>query len=147
MKIIAQNRKAHHEYFIKDTYECGIVLVGTEIKAIRQSKVNLVDAYIQIKNNEAFVINMHIGQYDHGNRFNHEETRTRKLLLHRREINKLEKAVSLQGYTIVPIKLYLSKGRAKLEIALAQGKHLYDKRQTQKERDVKRELQKEYRIR
>lgn len=144
MKVIARNRQARHEYFIKETFECGIVLQGTEIKAIREGKVNLRDAYVQIKDNEAFIFNMHIGHFTQGNRFNHDETRTRKLLLHRREINKLHKAIQLQGFTIIPLQLYLTKGLAKLEIAVAQGKKLYDKRQTEKERDIKRELERNY---
>ncbi len=145
MKTVATNRKARHEYFIKDTYESGMVLTGTEIKSIRQGKVTLQDSYVSIINNEAFIVNMHIAQYDQGNRFNHEETRTRKLLLHKREIQKLNKAAQQQGYTIIPLSLYLSKGLAKLEIAVAEGKKLYDKRQSEKERTIKRELQKEYR--
>ncbi|NLC42055.1 MAG: SsrA-binding protein SmpB [Erysipelothrix sp.] len=145
MKTVATNRKARHEYFIKDTYESGMVLTGTEIKSIRQGKVTLQDSYVSIINNEAFIVNMHIAQYDQGNRFNHEETRTRKLLLHKREIQKLNKATQQQGYTIIPLSLYLSKGLAKLEIAVAEGKKLYDKRQSEKERTIKRELQKEYR--
>lgn len=122
-----------------------MVLTGTEIKSIRQGKVALQDSYVSIINNEAFIVNMHIAQYDQGNRFNHEETRTRKLLLHKREIQKLNKATQQQGYTIIPLSLYLSKGLAKLEIAVAEGKKLYDKRQSEKERTIKRELQKEYR--
>ncbi len=122
-----------------------MVLTGTEIKSIRQGKVTLQDSYVSIINNEAFIVNMHIAQYDQGNRFNHEETRTRKLLLHKREIQKLNKAAQQQGYTIIPLSLYLSKGLAKLEIAVAEGKKLYDKRQSEKERTIKRELQKEYR--
>lgn len=122
-----------------------MVLTGTEIKSIRQGKVTLQDSYVSIINNEAFIVNMHIAQYDQGNRFNHEETRTRKLLLHKREIQKLNKATQQQGYTIIPLSLYLSKGLAKLEIAVAEGKKLYDKRQSEKERSIKRELQKEYR--
>jgi SsrA-binding protein len=145
LKTVATNRKARHEYFIKDTYESGMVLTGTEIKSIRQGKVTLQDSYVSIINNEAFIVNMHIAQYDQGNRFNHEETRTRKLLLHKREIQKLNKAAQQQGYTIIPLSLYLSKGLAKLEIAVAEGKKLYDKRQSEKERTIKRELQKEYR--
>ncbi len=145
MKTIATNRKARYEYFIKETYESGLVLTGTEIKAIRQGKVALKDSYVQIKDNEAFIVNMHIGQYEQGNRFNHDETRTRKLLLHKREIMKLNKAIQQQGYTIIPLSLYLNKGLAKLEIAVAEGKKLYDKRQSEKERSIKRELQKEFR--
>ncbi|NLC05113.1 MAG: SsrA-binding protein SmpB [Erysipelothrix sp.] len=145
MKTIATNRKARYEYFIRETFESGLVLTGTEIKAIRQGKVALKDSYVQIRDNEAYIVNMHIGQYEQGNRFNHDETRTRKLLLHKREIMKLNKAIQLQGYTIIPLSLYLNKGLAKLEIAIAEGKKLYDKRQSEKERSIKRELQKEFR--
>lgn len=145
MKTIATNRKARYEYFIRETFESGLVLTGTEIKAIRQGKVALKDSYVQIRDNEAYIVNMHIGQYEQGNRFNHDETRTRKLLLHKREIMKLNKAIQLQGYTIIPLSLYLNKGLAKLEIAIAEGKKLYDKRQIEKERSIKRELQKEFR--
>ena len=144
MKTIATNRKARYEYFIRETFESGLVLTGTEIKAIRQGKVALKDSYVQIRDNEAYIVNMHIGQYEQGNRFNHDETRTRKLLLHKREIMKLNKAIQLQGYTIIPLSLYLNKGLAKLEIAIAEGKKLYDKRQSEKERSIKRELQKEW---
>ena len=145
MKTIATNRKARYEYFIRETFESGLVLTGTEIKAIRQGKVALKDSYVQIRDNEAYIVNMHIGQYEQGNRFNHDETRTRKLLLNKREIMKLNKAIQLQGYTIIPLSLYLNKGLAKLEIAIAEGKKLYDKRQSEKERSIKRELQKEFR--
>lgn len=141
-KIIAQNRKARQEYFILERYEAGIVLTGTEIKSIREGKVNLTEAYVKISNGEAFILGMHVGIYHQGNRFNHEETRTRKLLLKRREITKLFKATQLEGHTIVPLTLYLSKGLAKLEIAEAKGKKLYDKRQSEKEKDVHRQLQK-----
>ncbi len=141
-KVIAQNRKARHEYFIIERYEAGIALTGTEIKSIREGRVNLTEAYIRIIDNEAFIVGMHIGLYTQGNRFNHEETRTRKLLLKKREINKLHKAIQLEGYTIIPLSLYLTRGLAKLEIAQAKGKKLYDKRQTEKDRDIKRQLQK-----
>lgn len=147
VKVIANNRKAYHDYFISAKYECGIVLVGTEIKAIRQGKVNIKESYIQIKKGEMIVVGMHIGHYEQGNRFNHEEIRDRKLLMHKHEIKKLEKEVAIKGFTLVPLSLYLKEGKAKLEIGLAKGKHLYDKRQTEKERDVKRDLQKEYKIR
>lgn len=142
MSVVVKNRKAFHDYFIEDRFEAGLVLLGTEIKSIRQGKVQLKDAYISIINNEAFIKGMHIAQYDQGNRFNHDETRERKLLLHAHEIQKLQKATQLQGYTIVPLAMHLSKGRAKLEIAMAKGKHLYDKRQVEKERSMKRDVQK-----
>ncbi len=145
VKVVAQNRKARHEYFILERYEAGLVLTGTEIKSIRQGKVNLGEAYVRIVNGEAFIFGMHIAIYTQGNRFNHEETRTRKLLLNKREIRKLHKAVQQEGHTIVPLRLYLKRGFAKLEIAEAKGKKLYDKRQSQKDRDVQRQLQKEIR--
>ena len=145
VKVVAQNRKARHEYFILERYEAGLVLTGTEIKSIRQGKVNLGEAYVRIVNGEAFIFGMHIAIYTQGNRFNHDETRTRKLLLNKREIRKLHKAVQQEGHTIVPLRLYLKRGFAKLEIAEAKGKKLYDKRQSQKDRDVQRQLQKEIR--
>lgn len=145
--VKATNRKAHHDYFISDTYECGIVLSGTEIKSIRAGKANIKESYVQIKNGEVFVVGMHISPYEQGNQFNHDETRTRKLLLHKAEIIKLDKQVSQKGFTLVPTKLYIKDSRAKLEIGLAKGKKLYDKRETQKERDIKRDLEKQYKVR
>ncbi len=142
MSVIAKNRKAFHNYFIEDRYEAGIVLQGTEIKSIRQGRVQLSEAYISIRNGEVFIKGMHIAPYEQGNIFNHDETRDRKLLLHKHEIEKLQKAETLQGYTIVPLGMHLSRGRAKLEIATAKGKHLYDKRQVEKERSMKREIEK-----
>lgn len=134
------NRKAYHDYFISDTYEAGIVLQGTEIKSIRTNGANLKDSYVVIKNGEAFVLNMHISPYEQGNIFNHEEKRTRKLLLNKKEILKLRDAISLQGNTIIPLKLYFKDGKAKLLIGVAKGKKNYDKRETIKERDIKREM-------
>lgn len=139
---VAKNRKAYHDYFIHDTYEAGIVLTGTEIKAIRAGKVQLKDAYVSFVDDEAYVKGMHIAPYDFGNRYNHDETRDRKLLLHKREIRKLFNDTRLQGYTIVPLHLYLKKGKAKLEIGVAKGKHLYDKRNVEKERDLDRQVRK-----
>lgn len=141
-KLIAENRKARHDYFIEDRYEAGIVLHGTEIKSVRQGHVQLKDSYISFSGNEAFVKEMHISPYEYGNRFNHDETRVRKLLLHKSEIRKLQDKVKLKGYTIVPLSVYLSKGRLKVEIALAKGKDLHDKRNSEKERDAKREIEK-----
>lgn len=141
-KVIAVNRKASHDYYLEDRYEVGLVLTGTEIKSLRKGKAQFKDAYISFVKGEAFIKEMHIAPYDHGNIFNHDETRERKLLLHKYEIRKLQQKVKLKGYTLVPTKLYLKKGRAKLEIALAKGKNLYDKRQDQKDRDVKREIEK-----
>ena len=141
MKIIASNKKAYHEYFIHDTYEAGIQLTGTEIKSIRDSKANINDAYISIKNNEAFIIGMHIAKYSMGNIFNHKETRDRKLLLHKREILKLSQKIQLKGLTIVPLKLYIEKGLAKLEIGVAEGKKLYDKREDLKKKEQIRKIE------
>lgn len=141
-KIISVNRKAFHEYFILEKIEAGMVLLGTEIKSIRKGSVQFKDAYIHFVGNEAFVRDMHIAPYEQGNRFNHEETRERKLLLHKSEILKLQKKAILKGYTIIPLSLSLVKGRAKLEIALAQGKDLHDKRESDKERSAKREIEK-----
>lgn len=141
-KVVVVNRKARHDYFIVETFEAGIVLQGTEIKSIRKGSVQLKESYITFIDNEAFIKNMHIPPYEFGNRFNHDEMRERKLLLHRHEIKKLQQQVKLQGYTIVPLSLYFERGKAKLEIALAKGKHLYDKRNVEKERDAQRMMQK-----
>lgn len=141
-KVISFNRKASHDYFLEDRFDVGIVLLGTEIKSIRKGSVQLKDAYISFINNEAFIKEMHIPQYEFGNRFNHDETRVRKLLLHKEEIKKLQQKVKLKGYTIVPVSLFLEKGLAKMEVALAKGKDLHDKRQSEKEKDAKREIQK-----
>lgn len=141
-KTIAFNRKASHEYFLEERYEAGLVLTGTEIKSVRAGHVQLKDAYISFRDQEAFVKEMHIPEYRFGNRFNHDETRERKLLLHKLEIYKLQQKVKLKGYTVVPLSIYLKKGKAKLEIALAKGKNLHDKRNAQKEKDAKREIEK-----
>lgn len=141
MKIVSNNKKAFHDYFILDTYEAGIELKGTEIKSVRKGSANLKDAFIRIKNNEAFIENMHIAPYEQGNRYNHEPLRTRKLLLHKKEIKKLQKEVKENGLTIVPTKLYFNTSKAKLEIALARGKKLYDKRQDLKAKDAKRDVE------
>ena len=142
MSVVVKNRKAFHDYFIEDRFEAGLVLLGTEIKSIRNGKVQIKEAYISLIDGEAFIKGMHIALYEQGNRFNHDETRDRKLLLHKHEIQKLQKAVQLQGYTIVPLAIHLSKGRAKIEIATAKGKHLFDKRAVEKERSMKREVEK-----
>lgn len=142
IKVVAENRKARHEYELSDRYEAGIELKGTEIKSIRKGKVQMKDSYISFHNNQAFIKEMHISPYEFGNRFNHEETRERKLLLHKNEILKLSQAVKIKGYTIVPVKIYLSHGLAKVEIALAKGKNLHDKRESQKAKDAKREIEK-----
>lgn len=141
-KVIVYNRKAHHDYFIEDEYEVGLVLHGTEIKAIRKGSVQIKDSFISFVDGEAFIKDMFIPKYDFGNIFNHEEKRERKLLLHKYEIKKLHQRVKAQGYTIVPLSLYLDKGKAKMKIALAKGKHLYDKRNVEKEKTAKRDMEK-----
>ncbi len=141
MKIVSQNKKAFHDYFILETYEAGIVLQGTEIKSVRKGSVNLKDSFIRIKNDEAFIENMHIAPYEQGNRFNHEPLRTRKLLLHKKQIKKLQKEIKENGLTIVPTKLYFNTSKLKVEIALARGKKLYDKRQDLKAKDAKRDVE------
>ncbi len=140
-KIIANNKKARHEYFIEETYEVGIVLKGTEVKSIRQGKVSIKESFCQIRNGELFIYNMHITPYDHGNRYNVDPTRTRKLLLHKKQINKLIGATKEKGFTVVPLNLYLKEGLIKLEIALGKGKKLYDKRDTIAKRDADRRIQ------
>jgi len=137
---IAENRKASFDYFLMDRYEAGLVLVGTEIKSIRKHSVNIQDAYIVIKNNEAFIINMNISEYKEGNIYNHEPTRTRKILLHKKEIVKLGKKIKEDGLTLIPTKLYLKNGRAKIEFALAQGKHNYDKREDSKIKSINKKI-------
>ncbi|MDL2292691.1 SsrA-binding protein SmpB [Acholeplasma sp. OttesenSCG-928-E16] len=142
MKVVAQNKKARHDYFILETYEAGLQLVGSEIKSIRQGKVSLNDSYVVFKNMEAFVLNMHIAKYEFSNIFNHQELRTRKLLLHKKEISKLYGKTKEQGLTVIPIKLYFLNGLAKLEIALVKGKKDYDKRESLKEKDQQARLRK-----
>ena len=141
IKNIASNKKAYHDYFIDEKFEAGIVLTGTEIKSIRASKANINDAYVSIKNNEAFIIGMHISKYDMGNIFNHKELRDRKLLLHKKEILKLSQKIQLKGLTIIPLKLYIDKGLAKLEIGVAEGKKLYDKREDLKKKEQIRKIE------
>lgn len=140
--IEIKNKKALFDYTIEDTYEAGIVLTGTEIKSIREGKANLKDGYACIKNMEVYLINMHISHYDKGNIFNHDETRTRKLLLHKKEILKIKDKIEIKGYTLVPIKLYFNKNRAKILLGVGKGKKVYDKRETIKERDINREVKK-----
>jgi len=139
-KQIATNRKAFHDYHIVDTYEAGIALTGTEIKSVRAARVNLTDGFVQIKRGEAWLVNVHIAPYDFGNRENHEPRRERRLLLHKQEIRKLQSKVSERGWTIVPLRMYLKRGLAKVEIALVRGKRLYDRRDAVAQRDMDREL-------
>ena len=140
MEIV--NRQAHFNYFVEETYEAGIVLTGTEIKSIRGGKCNIKDSYAIIKNNEIYLLNTHISPYEQGNNFNHEETRTRKLLLHKKEILKLNNKMILEGYTLIPLKIYFKNSKAKVLIGLCKGKKIYDKKQTLKEKDLERELNK-----
>ncbi len=140
IKVIATNRKARHQYHLDDTFEAGLVLMGTEIKSIRAGNVSLREGFVQFEGGEAWLVNVHIAQYDPASRQNHEPRRRRKLLLHRRQIDRLRSRVQERGYTVVPTRLYLKDGRAKVEIALARGKKLFDKRQTIAKRDSKRQI-------
>ena len=144
-KIIATNRKAKFQFHLYDRYEAGIVLAGTEIKSIRAGNVSLKEAYVQVDNGEAWLVNSHISAYDPAANFNHDPKRKRKLLLHKKEIQKMWEATRLKGMTVVPVLLYLIKGRAKVEIALARGKKLYDKRNEIQKRDIERELKRQNR--
>ena len=140
-KIIATNRKAYYDFHIEETYEAGISLQGTEVKSLREGKANLKESYAIIKDNEVFLMNCHISPYSHGNIQNHEPLRTRKLLLHRKEIDKLWGKVNQKGLTIVPLKLYFKNGRAKVEIGVARGKRQYEKRASIKAKEAKREIE------
>lgn len=143
-KIIAQNRKARHDYEILDTYEAGIALQGTEVKALREGRANLKDSYARVENSEVFLYNAHISEYTQGNRFNHEPERRRKLLLHKYEINRLRGRVEERGLTLIPLKLYFKKGKAKVEIGIARGKKHFDKRRDIAERDARRDMEREF---
>jgi len=140
MKLIATNKKAERDYEIFDRFEAGLVLTGTEVKSLRLGRASINEAFIRIQDGEAYVFNMHIPEYPHGGIFNHDPTRSRKLLLHRREIDKISGAISRKGYTCIPIKLYFRRGWAKLEIALARGKRKIDKRQDIKRKELQRRL-------
>ena len=143
IKVVANNRQASHNYFLEDRFEAGIALVGSEIKSIRNGQVQIREAYVETQGGHAVLMNAHIAPYDPASRQNHDPLRPRKLLLHKKELSKLAEKVQLKGYTVVPLRMYLSKGRAKLEIALARGKRQYDKRQAIAERDSQREIQRE----
>lgn len=138
------NKKAYHDYFILETYEAGIVLQGTEVKSIRINGANIKDSYATIKNSEVFILGMHISHYEQGNIFNHDENRTRKLLLNKKEISKIKDKIEIEGNTLIPLKLYFKNGRAKILLGIAKGKKIFDKRETIKERDIKREIAKEF---
>jgi SsrA-binding protein len=140
-KLIAGNKKAYHDFFIEETYEAGIALLGTEVKSLRDGRANLKDCYAMIKNEEVFLIGLHISPYSHGNIMNHDPERTRKLLMHKREIKRLHGLLTQKGYTLVPTKLYFKEGRVKVELGLAKGKKNYDVRETVKEKEAQREIQ------
>lgn len=142
-KILATNKRARHEYFIEETYECGIELKGTEVKSIRQGKVNLSDGFASVDNSEVFLKQVHISPYEQGNIFNVDPLRVRKLLLHKHEIRKLIGATTIKGYSLIPLSLYLKNGKVKVEIALAKGKKLYDKRQDMAKKDAQRRIERE----
>lgn len=145
-KLIAQNKKAYHDYFIEETYEAGIVLVGTEVKSIRQGAGSVKESFIKIKDGEAYIFNMHINPYDKGNIFNKDPLRTRKLLLHKREITKLIGETTQKGMTIVPLKVYIKGSLVKMEIGLARGKKLHDKRDDIAKKDERRQNEREFKI-
>lgn len=145
-KLITNNKKAYHDYFIEDTYEAGIVLSGTEVKSIRQGKCNIKESYAQIENAEMILLGMNITPYEHGNIFNKDPLRPRKLLLHKYEIRKLLGKITQEGYTLIPTKVYLKGSRVKVEIGLAKGKKLYDKRQDIAKKDQRREYEREFKV-
>lgn len=147
VKIVSTNRKAYHDYHIQETCEAGISLLGTEVKSLREGRANLKESYVIFKEGEAFLLNCHISPYSHGNIQNHDPLRTRKLLLHKKEINKLWGRTSQQGLTVVPLKIYFKNGRAKVEIGLAKGKRQYEKRATIKEKEAKREIERHFKAR
>ena len=142
-KILATNKKARHDYFIDEVYECGIELKGTEVKSIRQGRINLKEGYASVDNSEVFLKQVHISPYDQGNRFNVDPLRTRKLLLHKAEIRKLIGATTIKGYSLVPMSVYLKNGRVKLELGLGKGKKLYDKRQDLAKKDAMRRIERD----
>ena len=146
-KLIAQNKKAYHDYFIEETFQAGIALCGTEVKSLRQGKCSLKESFIRIENMQAYLYGMHISPYEQGNRFNQDPLRTRKLLLHKSQIRKIAGAIQATGYTVVPLKVYFDKSLVKVDIGIAKGKKLYDKRQTIAKNDQRRQAEKEFKIR
>jgi SsrA-binding protein len=142
MQFVCQNRKAYHDYSIEETIEAGMSLLGTEVKSIREGRINLKDSYVLIKDTEAFLFNCHISPYSHGNIMNHEPLRTRKLLMHKKEIVRLQGKMAQKGYTLIPLKVYFKNGRVKVEVGLAKGKREYEKRDAIKEREANREIEK-----
>jgi SsrA-binding protein len=145
--VIARNKRARHDYHILDSWEAGLVLTGTEVKSLRDGKANLADSYAVVNGGEVFLLNLHIAPYEQGNQFNHEPTRTRKLLLNKKEIRKMIGSVERQGLTLVPLELYFRRGKAKVALALGKGKKLHDKRETARERDAEREIARAVRTR
>lgn len=146
-KLIANNKKAYHDYFIEEKYEAGVALHGTEVKSMRMGKCSIKESFIRIENNEVFVYGMHVSPYEKGNIFNKDPLRVKKLLMHRYEINKLQGKIKEKGYTLVPLQVYFHDGKVKVEIGLARGKKLYDKRETIAKKDQRREAEKEFKIR
>ena len=146
MKLVANNKKAYHDYFIEEKIECGIALHGTEVKSLRMGKCSIKEAFIRIENGEVFAYGMHISPYEKGNIFNKDPLRVKKLLLHKQEINKLLGKIKEKGYTLVPLQVYFSRGKAKVEIGLARGKKLYDKRDDIAKKDPRRETEREFKV-
>ena len=144
IKPVAQNKKAYHEYFVEEAYECGLSLQGTEVKSIREGRINLKESFCMIRNGEIFAEGMHISPYEQGNVFNHDPLRPKKLLMHKNEIRKLAGLVSRQGYALIPLKVYLKDGRMKLELGLCKGKQLHDKRDAAAERDAQRDIERAF---
>lgn len=146
MKLVANNKKAYHDYFIEEKYECGIALHGTEVKSLRMGKCSIKEAFVRIENGEVYVYGMHVSPYEKGNIFNKDPLRVKKLLLHKQEINKLIGKIKEKGYTLVPLQVYFSNGKAKIEIGLAKGKKLYDKRDDIARKDQRRETEREFKV-
>lgn len=145
-KLIAQNKKAYHDYFIEEVYEAGLVLAGTEVKSLRMGKCSIKESFVRVINNEVVILNMHITPYEKGNIFNKDPLRTRKLLLHRHEINKMRGAVEIEGYTLMPLKVYLKGSLMKIEVGIAKGKKNYDKRQDIAKKDQRRETERDFKV-
>jgi SsrA-binding protein len=146
-KLVANNKKAYHDYFIEEKYECGIALHGTEVKSLRLGKCSIKEAFIRIENGEVFIYGMHVSPYEKGNIFNKDPLRVKKLLMHKQEINKLLGKIKEKGFTLVPLQVYFSNGKAKVEIGLARGKKLYDKREDIAKKDARREAERDFKVR
>ncbi len=144
IKLVSQNKKAHHEYFVEETYECGLCLMGTEVKSMRAGRVNLKESFCMFRNGELFAEGMHISPYEHGSVFNTDPLRPKKLLMHKNELRKLSGLVSRQGYALIPLKIYLKDGRMKLELGLCKGKQLHDKRDVAAQKDAQREIERAF---